>query len=219
MAIIIKMFQLVLLLFGVIALYLGVAFGFSYFPSEQTCEDEKHKIFICCNEEMLSHSEIIMKIEPFKEDFFKAFPTLLHNNPDGYIAFSYGDRDFMMDEKGFEDLNMSLAFRGLFVNTPALIKVGHYGDFSKERCDEVMISTRCFANLKDSILKSFVKNEQGNIRYHDKFQRYYVYYYEAKNNYNLFHTCNTWTGDRLREAGVSMPYWTPLAENITSNLH
>ena len=215
----IKMFQLVLLLFGVIALYLGVAFGFSYFPGEQTCEDEKHKIFICCNEEMLSHSEIIMKIEPFKEDFFKAFPTLLNSNPNGYISFSYGDRGFMMDEMGFDDLNMTLALRGLFVNTPALIQVGHYGDFAKERCDEVMISTRCFANLKDSILKSFVKKEQGNIRYHDKLQRYYVYYYEAKNNYNLFHTCNTWTGDRLREAGVSMPYWTPLAENITSNLH
>ena len=214
-----RVFQLFLLLFGVVALYIGVAFTLSYFPSEQSCEKKEHKIFIYHNDEILSHSEIIMKVAPFKEDFFKAFPDLLHNNPNGYISFSYGDRDFMMDEKGFEDLNLTLAFRGLFLNTPALIKVGHYGSFSKEKCDEVMISTACFRELKESILKSFAKKSEENIRYHDSRGLYYVHYFQAKERYNLFHTCNTWTGDRLRDAGVSMPYWTPLAENITSQLH
>ena len=160
-----------------------------------------------------------MKVEPFKEDFFKVFPNLLGNNPHGYIAFSYGDRDFMMDKNGFLDLNMTLAFQGLFVNTPALIKVGHYGGFDKEKCDEVMLSKKCFAILKESILASFSKKDEKYIRYHDSYQRYYVHYFQAKEAYNLFHTCNTWTGDRLREAGVSMPYWTPIAQNITSQLH
>jgi len=219
MTIMIRVFQFFLLLFAIVAFYIVLSFAFSFFPSPQLCSKKEHKIYIYHNDELLSHTEIIMKVAPFKEEYFKAFPKLLKNNPNGYIAFSYGDRDFMMDENGFDDLNTSLALRGLFVDTPALIKVGHYGNFVRDNCQEVMISTACLTQLKESILNSFLLKEGKTVRYHDRYKRYYVYYYKAKNKYNLFHTCNTWSGDRLREAGISMPYWTPLAENITSQLH
>jgi len=219
MTIMMRIFQLFLLFFLIIAFYISLSFAFSFFPTASQCAEKEHTIYIYYNDDLLSHTEIIMKVDSFKDDFFKAFPVLLNNNPNGYIAFSYGDRDFMMDENGFDELNATLAFRGLFVDTPALIKVGHYGDFSREKCYEVALSSACLRQLKESILNSFVIKEGKNIRYHDRYKRYYVYYYEAKEKYNLFHTCNTWTGDRLREAGVGMPYWTPLAENITSQLH
>lgn len=219
MAIMIRVFQFFLLLFAIVAFYIGLSFAFSFFPSSGDCAQKEHKIYIYHNEELLSHTEIIMKVAPLKDDFFEAFPKLLHNNPNGYIAFSYGDRDFMMDKSGFDDLNTTLALRGLFIDTPALIKVGHYGAIAKEKCQELTISTKCLSKLKASILGSFIKKEGAYLRYHDRYKRYYVYYYQAKNNYNLFHTCNTWSGDRLREAGISMPYWTPLAENITSQLN
>jgi len=219
MAIMIRVFQFFLLLFAIVSFYLSMAFVFSFFPSTVICEKKEHKIYIYHNNQRLSHTEIIMKVSFFKEDFIKAFPSLLHNNVNGYIAFSYGDRDFMMDESGFDELNITLALRGLFVDTPALIKVGHYAAIAKEKCQEVKLSQKCLSHLKESILRSFVQKDGKNVRYHDRYKRYYIYYYQAKNNYNLFHTCNTWTGDRLREAGVSMPYWTPFAENITSNLH
>ncbi len=219
MGIMIRVFQFFLFLFAIVTFYLGVSFAFSYFPKASICEGEEHTIYLYRNDDILSHTEIIMEIEPFKEDFFKAFPKLLHNNPNGYIAFSYGDRDFMMDEKGFDDINGTLAFRGLFINTPALIKVGHYGAFSKEKCQVIKISKLCLSRLKNSILNSFSQKNGQNIRYHDRYNRHFIYYYKAKEKYNLFHTCNTWSGDRLREAGLKMPYWTPLAENITSQFN
>ncbi|RUM71342.1 MAG: hypothetical protein DSZ07_00665, partial [Sulfurovum sp.] len=43
-------------------------------------------------------------------------------------------------------------------------------------------------------------------------------FYPSIYKYNLFNTCNTWTGDQLREANVSISYWTPLSSNIIDSL-
>ena len=208
------LYFLLFLLFSV-AFYVGMALMFSLFPSTLHCEgEEKQTIYLYHDKHLLSHTEIILPIRPFEKDYFKAFPKLLGNNPNGYIAFSYGDRDFMMDKKGFDDLNLTLALRGLFINTPALIKVGHYGSFAKDSCEEVEVSRACLQRLKVSILESFSQQNGANIRFKDIYGYYYVYFYEAKQPYNLFHTCNTWTGDRLRDAGLSQPLWTPFAQSV-----
>ena len=198
-----------------VGLYIGTAFGFALFPSSVHCEGEASEyMYIYHDKHLLSHTEIILPVEPLKEVYFKAFPKLVGHNAQGYIAFSYGDRDFMMDKDGFDDLNLTLAFRGLFMHTPSLIKVGHYGSFAKQRCEKVAVSRACLARLTQSILKSFAQKKGKYIRYHDTYGYYYVYFYAAKAPYNIFHTCNTWTGNRLREAGLSMPRWTPFAQSV-----
>ncbi len=219
MTIMIRLFQFFLFLVLLVGTYVAMASLFSYFPKASACEGKEQEIYLYHDERFLSHSEIIIPIAPFQKAFIRAFPTLLHHNPRGYLAFSYGDRDFMMDAGGFDDINLTLALRGLFINTPALIKVGHYGGIYKDKCQKIKLSKACLAALKDSILRSFAQTSGQNIRYHDRYGYGDIYYYKAKEPYNLFHTCNTWTGDRLREAGLSMPYWTPLAQNITSQFH
>ena len=37
---------------------------------------------------------------------------------------------------------------------------------------------------------------------------------EAQGNYNVFNTCNAWTGRGLRQAGVRTSLWTPLAHSV-----
>ena len=39
-------------------------------------------------------------------------------------------------------------------------------------------------------------------------------FYEARGSYNLFATCNEWSGARLRKAGVRTGVWTPFAQSI-----
>ncbi len=43
-------------------------------------------------------------------------------------------------------------------------------------------------------------------------------FYEANGTYNLFNTCNVWTGCGLKEAGVTIGIWTPLQNGIVSHL-
>jgi hypothetical protein len=160
---------------------------------------------------LLSHTELIIKADLFDIDLFR---DQLNGSRVGYLAFSYGDREFMMDTKGFDDLNLKLALKGLFINTPALIKVGYYGDFYKDQTKEIHLSKECFKKLKSSIINSFVKKDHKPIRYADSIKDPSFYYYLAKDDYNLFNTCNSWMGDRLRDGGLGISYWTPFADDI-----
>jgi uncharacterized protein (TIGR02117 family) len=210
-----KIFSLFMVLLFMVVLYIGVAWILSYFPTSSNCTEEQNEtIYLYHDKHLLSHTEIILPIRPFAQEYLNAFPTLLQHHTSGYIAFSYGDRDFMMDKNGFDDLNLTLAMRGLFINTPALIKVGHYGSFAKERCEVLKVSRACVTRLIESIRQSFAQKSGKNIRIKDAYGYYYVYFYKAKEPYNLFHTCNTWTGDRLRDAGLAQPLWTPFAQSV-----
>ncbi len=219
MVIIKRILQLFSFLLILVSLYLLIAFIFAKLPTQSSIQNPTEELYICRDENVLSHTEIIISLFPLKEVFLPVFPKLLRNNPLGYIAFSYGDRDFMMDKKGFSKLNITLAMRALFINTPALIKVGHYGSFNKAHCQSVKVDKKGLLYLSHAILESFQKKESRVIRYHDIYGRDYIYYYLAKAPYNLFHTCNSWSGEVLREAGLKMPLWTPLAENITSQVN
>ncbi len=39
-------------------------------------------------------------------------------------------------------------------------------------------------------------------------------FYDSNGHYSAFNTCNTWTGDVLRRAGVRMGIWTPMPGGI-----
>jgi len=219
MRIMIRVFYFFLLCLAIVAFYISIAYLFSLFPTSHASGKKEHTIYLYKNSDFISHTEIIIKVSLFKDGIFQVFPNLLRNNHKGYLAFSYGDRDFMMDKKGFDDLNISLALKALFTDTPALIKVGHYGNIKKEECKVLRLSTKTLDKLENSILNSF-KIEEGKVmRFDDLYKRYYVYYYKAKEDYNLFHTCNSWSGDRLRDAGIKMGYWTPFAQNVTSQFN
>jgi hypothetical protein len=41
-------------------------------------------------------------------------------------------------------------------------------------------------------------------------------FYEARGPYNVFFTCNEWTGAALRAAGIRMGRWTPLSQSVTA---
>jgi uncharacterized protein (TIGR02117 family) len=218
MMIIKKVFQFFLSLILIVVFYIATAYLLTFFPTKGEKSTSEQKVYLYYNDARLSHTEIIFEVAPFKERFTKAFPHLLNHNSRGYLSFSYGDRDFMMDEGGFDDLNITLALKSLFLNTPALIKVGHYGSFSKNRVIELSLSHKVAAKLLDKILDSFKQKEGKFVPYHDRYGRYYIRYYEAKKPYNLFFTCNSWSGEMLREAGIKMGLWTPFADNVISQL-
>ncbi len=43
-------------------------------------------------------------------------------------------------------------------------------------------------------------------------------FFEANGQFNIFYTCNTWIGARLRGAGVPMGLWTPTPQSIDLSL-
>jgi hypothetical protein len=154
-----------------------------------------------------------MKVKYFDNEFLKKFPTLLNNNL-GYITFSFGDKDFFMQVPNWEDIKVGVTLKSLFLNTPALMRVSQFRYINKEACKKIYIDENSLVSLKNSILNSFRKKHNKLIRYNDHYKVSNTNYYLACEPYNLFYTCNSWTGDRLKDANITQPLLTPFVQQV-----
>jgi hypothetical protein len=159
------------------------------------------------------HTEIIIKTKYFKK-LSQNFPNLLKYNQDGYIAFSFGDKDFFMEVETWQDIKIGIALKSLFLNTPALIRVSHFKNINKEVCIKVNISDKNLNSLKNSIFDTFKTKNNNFIRYNDHYNKAYTNYYLSNESYNLFYTCNSWTGERLKDANLPQPFITPFTQQV-----
>jgi len=156
----------------------------------------------------------MIPVHHFKDEYQKRFPNLLKGQNYGYLAFSYGDKEFMMKVPTWSDVKLGITLKSLFTNTPGLLRVGHYGGINKEDSVKITLSKLCLEKLQKSILNSFSEKNNKFQRYFDHYKHPKVFYFQAKKSYNLFNTCNTWTGDRLRDAGLKVSYHTPFAQQV-----
>ena len=206
-----KSVQLILLLFLSIIIYIIFSFFLLLFTSNKICTDESKTIYIYHD---TAHTEIIIPLNYFSDADRKYFSTLINGQNYGYLAFSYGDKEFMMKIPTWDDKKFDIAFKSLFTNTPALIRVGHYGGVNKESSIKIELSKLCLEKLQKSILSSFSQKNSKFQRHLDHYKHPKIFYFQAKKSYNLFNTCNTWTGDRLRDAGLKASYHTPFAQQV-----
>ena len=208
---VIKKFTIFLLipLFSIV-LYLLFSFVFTLFPTEPLNEIQDKKIYILYNE---MHTDIILKLTKNNKKWNRLFP--LKYKEKGYLAFGWGDKETYLNTPTWNRLKISTILKALFINTPSLMHVSYYSDIKRFKNIKIItLSKQQLQELEKSILKSF--NFENN-------QYYKAYanndlFYPSTHQYNLFHTCNTWTGDRLREANITMSYWTPLSQNVISSL-
>lgn len=206
-----KSVQTILILFSSIIIYIIFSFILLLFPSEKLCTNETKTIYIYHD---TAHTEIMIPVKYFKDAYQKRFPNLLRGQNYGYLAFSYGDKEFMMKFPTWNDIELGIALKSLFINTPALLRVGHYRGINKEDSVKIKLSKECLEKLQKSILNSFSEKNNKFQRYLDHYKHPKVFYFQAKKSYNLFNTCNTWTGDRLRDAGLKASYLTPFAQQV-----
>ena len=80
-----------------------------------------------------------------------------------------------------------------------------------KRCIKIAISYWQYEKMIAFIQDSFVKNTQNQFIVIKTNANYGTNdaFYEAKGNYSLFKTCNTWANDGLKSAGLKHALWTP----------
>ncbi|CAA6815019.1 MAG: Unknown protein [uncultured Sulfurovum sp.] len=190
-------------------IYSVIAYIFTFFPKEVNSEflNKDQKIFLLYNE---MHSDIVFNIKDFNCSLFPKFK----NKKQGYLAFGWGDKETYLNTPTWNDLHIFTALEALFLNTPTLMHVSYIEDiYHYKNIKTIRISSKQKFKLKTSILESF--NFKGN-QYRGYGRK--DFFYTAKGNYNLINTCNTWTGDQLRDINVSMYYWTPFTQSVTTAL-
>ena len=197
-----------LFIITLLAFYVLIAYGLTFFPSNPIGKDEKKTESIYLLYSNL-HSDIILPIATLDKKWKEKLPQHIINSQ-GYLSFGWGDKAFYLNTPTWDDVKVAPTLKALFLNTPSIIYVKHYPKILYfKNLKTIKISKNQLRALEDGIFKSF--------DFKGKAQRGYGrddLFYDSPYNYNLINTCNTWTGERLQDANISVSYWTPFSWNV-----
>ena len=130
------------------------------------------------------------------------------------IDFGWGDKEFYQIP-GFDS---GLAFEALFLKTPSAMRVNGINvsnqilfDYSEIvvaielEAEQFTTLCRFIGDTFDRTTEQRIINEQAGGK---------IKYYEARGDYHLFNTCNTWVATGLKKAGFEIKDEVMLAEEL-----
>ena len=127
----------------------------------------------------------------------------------GYLAIGWGEKGFYLGTPTWREVRPGLILRALAGSDETLMHVEHVpGPAPDDRA--IVLTPAQYRRLAAFVAASF---RPGGRRYpgydaNDVF-------YDARGRYDAARTCNSWTGDALRRAGVRVGRWTPLPITVT----
>jgi uncharacterized protein (TIGR02117 family) len=137
-----------------------------------------------------------------------------------YLQFGWGDRVFYVETASWDKISLSSALRSLLLQNPAALFVkGHTAvpQYPGETLKCVSLNQANYLKLMDFLEASFQTNSQGQERISSG-QDGDSSFYAATGRYSMLKTCNSWTADGLRSAGVNTPLWGALALAVMHQL-
>jgi uncharacterized protein (TIGR02117 family) len=194
-----------IILLSLIASYLFFALALSLLPAKPVkfdCLSDK-VIYLTTNG---VHLDIIIPVENVEDDLLQ---KLNITNNAGYLGFGWGDRDFYYETPYWSDLKFRVAFKALFLKSRSAMHVTFYPrSYSNWR--KILLCNEQLTLLNEYIENSFRKNAEGRFILCD-FPGYSEYdiFYEAKNSFSLFNTCNVWVNNAFKITGIKTSLWSP----------
>lgn len=134
-----------------------------------------------------------------------------------YVAIGWGDKGFYLDTPTWAELKFSTAFNAATGLSTAAIHATYYNTMTEgENCVKVHLSKNQYQRLIDYIQKDFIKQSNGALTHIQTDAAYGETdaFYDATGSYSLFHTCNSWTNNALKAAGLKASVWTPFDKGI-----
>lgn len=205
-------------------LYLGCIYMGKWIPTEEAEIAENLKTVEIFVESNGVHTDIVLPTDTscwvdkqivLKQNSRKSLPA--------YIAYGWGDKGFYLDTPTWADLKFSTAFKavtGLSSAAMHITLVHQKPKIDSEFVFKIMISPEQLHKLRNYVAKDFVKSDSGFKYinccwyYQDKRDGFY----DAEGSYSLFKTCNVWTNQGLKHAGIKTAIWAPLSSGVTYHL-
>ena len=133
-----------------------------------------------------------------------------------YVAIGYGNREFYLNTPRWADLTFGNAFRAMVGNGDSLVHADHDNDPQPSDIQRPIVLTHAqYGRLVGFMRGTFRTDAQGRtIPLIGRGYGNSDIFYEAVGRYNALYTCNSWTGQALRTAGVRTGVWTPLSQSI-----
>jgi uncharacterized protein (TIGR02117 family) len=210
---------------GIIAfllIWLIAAFSFPYIVSGYgpLKQDKSITVFVESNG---VHTDFVLPVKTEYYDWSGVFPYSdfeIAGPAFEYISVGWGDKGFFIGTPTWADLKFSTAFNAAFGLSSTAMHITYKRHQPREgnHCKKIRISQFQYKILRNYVLASFRKENGRLIHIDHPGYSDYDCFYEATGTYTLFNTCNVWTGNGLRAAGISAGAWTPLCGGVMQNL-
>ena len=218
---------------SVIVLYVSAAAVFLLFPANadvqaatlQTRIDNaahvapKVRIYVLSNG---VHTDVVLPVKSDAFDWRLIFPKtqFLHVFDDAdLIAFGWGDAEFYLQTPSWSALKFSTAIRALMGANQALLHVEYLAPRQlPERIFPLDLTTQQYRRLRAHIMQTLaLPSTNAQVRFAKGYGASDAFF-QARGTYSPIYTCNSWTGDALRQAGVKISRWTPFPVSVTWHL-
>jgi len=137
-----------------------------------------------------------------------------------YIEFGWGDQEFY--QAG--DPGTGLALKAILWPTNSVVHAAALPDcvikyFSASEVVDLSIGPAEFDSLMQFISDTFYKNEKGSIEEIGRGLYGSSWFYKGRRDYFLTNTCNKWTAEGLKSAGMDItPFFKVTAGSIMDYL-
>ena len=132
-----------------------------------------------------------------------------------YLAIGFGNRDFYLNTPTWGDLSLRTAAAAAVGGGPSLMHVDH--SWNPQPLDyqrPIVLTTDEYRRLTRFLLRSFDYRKGQWMPLIGRGYGPSDVFYDSRTPYNFTRTCNEWTGEALRAAGVRTGVWTPLSQSI-----
>ncbi|MBB4640363.1 TIGR02117 family protein [Rhizorhapis suberifaciens] len=131
-----------------------------------------------------------------------------------HLLFGWGERNFYLNTPRWSDLDPLVAVRAVVAGRRTLLHIDHiHAPQPGSDMRPLMISGRQYLQLSRQLESYFRLNAMGRTQPLKGYGPSDVFY-ESSRRYDLFHTCNEWTGAQLRRIGVRIGIWTPFSKSV-----
>jgi uncharacterized protein (TIGR02117 family) len=166
------------------------------------------------------HTDIIMPVKTEMVDWSRKIKFSDTRSKDGnqnFVAVGWGNRDFFLNIPSWAEVKLSIALRAVLGIGPSAMHAEFLKSvYEDETCRKIELSKSQYIDLVNFIESYFIKDPLGNFVNIPTLNTYgnSDAFYEAKDRFTPFFTCNTWTNSALKSAGLRSCLWTPFQSGI-----
>lgn len=134
---------------------------------------------------------------------------------DEYVAIGFGNREFYLETPTWADLRLSTALAAGLGLGSGLVHVEHEPMPRVDRDHRpILMRPEEYRRLAAFLRSSFALKDGRTVPLIGRGYGAHDVFYEGQGRYDVFRTCNEWTGAALRHAGIRTGLWTPLEWSV-----
>lgn len=134
-----------------------------------------------------------------------------------YVAIGWGDKGFYLNTPEWKDLKFSTAFIAATGIGETALHVTFYNHVQiDDLTKKIEISEKQYLALIQYIKNSIEFGSNNKPQLIETTAQYGQNdaFYEAKNSYSIFFTCNSWTNEALKTSGIRASKWAAFDKGI-----